>query len=404
MPVNLLIDAWKGVDSHELRLLLDKHIGGPGQYDSESGRPETLFLPLARDLCQVGLVFRDKKIVAIEPGPAFDSAQWKRISEAITESLLGGSLKIGRDYSFSGFRVQGSWRGEQSRVQILPPPEGAPRAPVEIAEHPFILEFPVRSSDFWPLTNHRRIRDHRKVTMLLNILLAGGVTFPPTRPRHFWAHVPKADGLPETMWVQQSYLADLGDLVLDELSPPGAERLRELEPEQYYARSGYDGGGLRLPADLDESIRRYFLLPQERRAKFDRATFWMDMATRQWTVSVSLSFACLVSAVESLTDRGTTHRVHCPACQADSQHEAPGATERFRAFFEAYAPGASLRNRRSQIYALRSEILHGSDLMQLDQDLAFGWDPPGWNERQLHEELWNLTRIALRNWLTSDVT
>ena len=39
--------------------------------------------------------------------------------------------------------------------------------------------------------------------------------------------------------------------------------------------------------------------------------------------------------------------------------------------------------------------------MQLDQDLAFGpvWDPPEQNERELHEELWGLTRVALRSWL-----
>ena len=35
--------------------------------------------------------------------------------------------------------------------------------------------------------------------------------------------------------------------------------------------------------------------------------------------------------------------------------------------------------------------------MQLD--LLLGWNPPGWNERELHDELWRLTRIAVRNWL-----
>ncbi len=51
------------------------------------------------------------------------------------------------------------------------------------------------------------------------------------------------------------------------------------------------------------------------------------------------------------------------------------------------------------MYGLRSGILHGSELMQLDQDLAFGWDPPWWNERELHEDLWGLTQVAPRNWL-----
>ena len=51
------------------------------------------------------------------------------------------------------------------------------------------------------------------------------------------------------------------------------------------------------------------------------------------------------------------------------------------------------------MYSLRSGILHGSELMQLDQDLAFGWDPPWSDERELYEDLWGLTRVALRNWL-----
>jgi hypothetical protein len=35
----------------------------------------------------------------------------------------------------------------------------------------------------------------------------------------------------------------------------------------------------------------------------------------------------------------------------------------------------------------------------MDQDLAFGWDPPGWDEDKLHKELWSITRLSLRNWL-----
>jgi hypothetical protein len=399
MPENLLADEWRTADSYELRLLLDKHIGGPGQYDRAAGIPQKFYLPLARSSCRVAIVFRDREIVAIEPGPAFDAVQWVRVREEITRSLFEGGNRIGREYSFCGFRVQGSWRGTQSRLQILPPPNDAPEAPVEMADHPFILEFPLLGSDFWRLTNHRRTREHRQLTLLLNVLLTSGTTFQPSRSPHCWAIVPLAGGVSQSIWVQQSYSARLGDVVLDDLLPPAATRLRELDPEEYYAQSGYDGEGLRVPTDLDESISRYLRLPHGGRTKFDRAAFWMDMAARQWEVSVSASFAALVSAVEALTDRGTTHRVYCETCQSDSQHEAPGATERFRAFFEEYAPGASLRNRRSQMYSLRSGILHGSDLMQMDQDVAFGWDPPGWNERQLHDELWSITRLALRNWL-----
>jgi len=172
-----------------------------------------------------------------------------------------------------------------------------------------------------------------------------------------------------------------------------------VEPEEYYATVGHDGKGLPVPADLDESICCYAGLSAGNRAKFDRATFWIDMASRQWNTSVSASFAALVSAIESLAERGNIHQIKCPTCGKPAQHEVPGATRRFKDFFDTYALGAALARRRDDMYSLRSDILHGSDLMQLDQDLAFGWDLPQWNELELHEELWGLTRVALRNWL-----
>lgn len=399
MTANLLPEMWGHLDSHELRLLLDQRIGGPGQYDGHSYNSNRLYLPLADSSCRIVLTFQGDKIVTIEPGSAFDAAEWKQISEEIEKSILAGPLMVGRDCSFSSFRVLGWWRGARSQVQILPPPDHAPRAHVESAQHPFILEFPVQASDFWPVTNHRRLREHRKLTLLLNVLLAGRTCLQSRRSEHFWASMPREDGSSEFKWVQSFFFAKLGKIVIDELSPRAGEPLEKVEPEEYYTKVGHDGRGLRIPADLDQSICLYLQLSPTNRTKFDCATFWMDMASRQWTTSVSASFAALVSAIEALTERGDTHEFKCPICGKPTQHEVPGATRRFKGFFDTYAPGVALAKRRDDMYSLRSGILHGSKLIQLDQDLAFGWDPPGWNEYKLHGELWGLTRIALRNWL-----
>ncbi len=428
MTANLLSERWTDLDSAELRLLLDERIGGPGQYRDRSDNPNVLYLPLAGATCRVSLTFRGAKIDAIEPGPAFDAAEWKRISEEIDKSILTGPIKVGREFSFSSFRVPGSWKGERSDLQILPPPDDAPRAPVESAEHPFILEFPMRTCAARRITNHRRIREHRKLTLLLNVLLAGRTSLQGRGLQHFWASVPRDDDRQkiswfqkvqqvlfrwsrppgrastaerEIKWVQQFFFAKLGKAVLDELSPPATQRLEEVDAEKYYTSVGHDGKGLRVPADLDDLICCYLELPPRNRAKFDRAAFWMDMASRLWNISMSASFAALVSSVESLTERGKTHYFSCPVCGGDWQHEVPGAMERFRAFFDVHAPEGALRKRRTMMYSLRSGILHGSTLMQLDEDLAFGWDPPGWNERELHKDLWGLTRVALRDWLRS---
>jgi len=182
---------------------------------------------------------------------------------------------------------------------------------------------------------------------------------------------------------------------------PANEQLEELEPKAYYAQVGHDGRGLRVPADLDESIYCYRQLSADNRDKFDRATFWMDMASRQWNMSMSASFAALVSAISSLLEPGELQRFKRPF-HAGSQHEVSQAMEEFEVFFEKYGGQASSGDRRREMYSFWSKIIRGSELMQLDQldlDFAFGWDPPWWKERELYNELWSLARAALRNWL-----
>lgn len=380
MTTSLLQTGWTNLDPAELRFILLECIGKPGQYDGRDSNPNTFYLPLAGSSCRLKLTFSDSKhIVAIEAGPAFDAVQWE---EVVKEIEGNGQHKVGCDCSFSSFRVAGSWRGERSGLQILPPPADAPVAPLELAEHPFILEYPVKASELWPITNFRRMREHRQLTQLLNVLLAGGTTIQPRRPRHLWAMVPgEGDGDQKVKWVQEFYFANFGDAVRGDLSPPAAETLEEVDPETYYATVGHDGRGLRIPADLDDSICCYMRLSKANRDKFGRAAFWMNMASRQWTDSLSASFASLAIAIEALGDRALT------------------PTKRFSTFIERYAPSASLEDRRKKMYALRSDILHGSGLMEMDQDAHFGWAPPEQKERDFINELWGLTRIAMRNWL-----
>lgn len=380
MTTDLLQPGWTDFDSAELRFILLECIGKPGQYDGRDSSPNTFYLPLAGPSCQIKLTFSDsKQIVAIEPGAAFDANQWKQVVEEIERT---GPHKVGRDYSFSSYRVRGSWRGKRSGVQILPPHVNAPVAPAERAEHPFILEFPAKVSDNWRITNFRRRREHRRLTFLLNILLAGNTTIQTSRPKHLWAIMSEESfGSENVKWVQEFYFANIGNIVQDELSPPAAETLEEVDSERYYATVGHDGQGLRVPVDLDDSICCYMGLSKANQENFFRAGFWMDMASRQWTMSFSASFASLAIAVEALGER-----------------DSP-PTARFRNFIERYAPGASLEKRRNEMYELRSDILHGSGLMEMDQDAHFGWTPPEHKEEELLRELWGLTRIAMRNWL-----
>jgi hypothetical protein len=208
--------AWSKVDAAEVRFILLELIGKPGQYNDRDANPYTFYLPLAGPSCRLKLTFSNtKELVAIEPGPAFDPGQWAEVVEEIEGR---GGRRIGRDCSFSSHRVNGSWRGKRSGIQILPPPADAPQSVFEMAEHPFILEYPLTASKFWPITNFRRMREHRRLTFLLNVLLAGHTTMQPRRSKHLWAIVNGDGSNPEVKWVQEFYYTNLGDAVQDELS------------------------------------------------------------------------------------------------------------------------------------------------------------------------------------------
>ena len=60
----------------------------------------------------------------------------------------------------------------------------------------------------------------------------------------------------------------------------------------------------------------------------------------------------------------------CPECGKPGHHEVPGATRLFVDFIDRYAPGTASKKRRQEMYGLRSGVLHGADLLQIDQDIA----------------------------------
>ena len=91
------------------------------------------------------------------------------------------------------------------------------------------------------------MQQHRKLTLLLNVLLTGGASYQSRRSAHFWAGVHRGEEF-KSEWVQKSFFAPLDAAVIDELSPPASEALEALELEDY-REVGIDGKGLRVPAD-----------------------------------------------------------------------------------------------------------------------------------------------------------
>jgi hypothetical protein len=376
-------------------IVLHERIGGTWQGNISARKPSRLYIPEFGPTCRVVLRFDGSKIIAIERGQAFDRTQWEQISSEIENSVLRGPTRVGREYSFSSRRVTGSWRGRHSGVQILPPPSNAPNPTIQPADYPFILEFPVIHTSIDQVTNHRRIRKHRDLTLLLNILLFGGAKFMGSRPPNVW--VLDLDNLGRNSeWVQQGFNAPFGPPLIGSLSAPAADQLEEVAPDKYDEPVVTDE--LRVPSDLDQSIWLYEALSDSDREKFDRAAFWFSTSSRMWDTSMSASFTALAFAIESMSIGRNVCEVLCPTCGSAIES---GPTKLFKNFLATYAPGASLARDRNDMYDLRSDVVHGEHLVELDREIPIvgAWTPPGFKEQDQYRALWQLTRTALRNWL-----
>ena len=375
-PENLL--TWSNPNVGELLVLLYERMKGTWQGNILVKEPAELYIPMGKAECRVKLTFDGPKLKTIQPGPAFNRREWEQIREEIERST-SGPMTVGREFSFSGRPVMGSWKGARSGVQICPPPANVGQLPElsGIDDHAFILEFPLMDAGVPAVTNHRRIRKARDLTMLLNLFLAGGTRYTESSPT-------------------------LPNFLTNSLSPPSPTQLEVLERKSYDKILGDDGGGLRIPSDLDDAICTYEALTDSKREKLDRSLFWFSTLKDIRNVSVSASFAAMVSATEAMTSRSVPHAILCPDCHRPTEHEVPGSTKLFKNFLATYAPGASASRDRDLMYNLRSEVVHGEHLVELDREIPImGWTPSGFKEVERYGGLWNLTRTALQNWLTN---
>ena len=77
---------------------------------------------------------------------------------------------IGRQVFFSLHPVRAWWR-YRDRLQILPVPPQAPKAPGPYAEHPFLIEYIYRKTSGESINTSRRNQEASKLLLLLNALL-----------------------------------------------------------------------------------------------------------------------------------------------------------------------------------------------------------------------------------------
>jgi hypothetical protein len=382
----------------ELLQVLLQHFGSA----ADSGKGREVLYPKDPPFALRVVFNKRREPTAAYAGDALTSDVLQRLQERIDrEFVASAGVAVNRQAYFCGAPVGGWWR-HRDRFQILPVPEGAPKAEFPLVDHPFLIEvrYP-RAPDFF-LDSCRRARLVSKLGLLLNALL---VT--PVRPlggrslgslRFAWVLLPpEREGAElKVAYRQEAYHYEGMCNHADDFSDvAGLPPIREVVPGDYYQwERRRVGDALEVPSDLSDSFDRYYELDAVAQGRFLNACYWLSQANQ--TSSASMRFLAAVQAIETLVDP-STGGTKCPQCGLTKR---PGATQQFAAFLQRYMPSSDADDGRRLLYEIRSGLTHGYlPPFLTDTEILGMLHPAADQEREHLTRALTSARVGLRNWL-----
>jgi hypothetical protein len=333
-------------------------------------------------------------IVAMKPGPALTTAALATVIGLIeTELLRPPATYVSREVLFAALPVEGFFRFRDD-WQILPVPDNAPKPSMLVGPHPFLLEARVLTSSVPFLRMQRQRRRLEDLQAVLSLLLHGGVAGRARSSHHRWVTVLREpDMQPETLLADEGYSYPGYVASGQEFgSTEGLTQLTTVPDEDYFSLIGISTEQrLELPACLGRVMELLEAADSAVRDPFMRACVWLDRALAVWPESISLSYIALVNAVETLTTGSPV--VKCAHCGST----APGPTRAFKDCLGTYAGGTD-QAMRDRLYDLRSQLVHGTLLLDRDMPGLPGFDPDGLEQRDSWYAMHSIARIAVVNW------
>ena len=283
-------------------------------------------------------------------------------------------------------------------LQLVPAPNAAPRPQLAQADHPFIIEFPLKQSIDNGVTNTRRTRGTVEWGWILNLLIRTKIRFINFRTRSMWA-IENAPGAAadfgSAKWSREAYGIPGMTSAQAAFSEAGPSRIPVVPHEQYYSAGWHPlDDTFSVPDSLPRLINAVRTLPRVDRRRFMRAAQWFYAALELFDDNTSSSFQALASAIEAMIPPSPVDP--CPQCGKD---RSPGPTARFNSFLERFAP-LPAGDKRPRFFGTRSGLTHGSLLFFLDEvPWAYFSSTESLRQRMRHGEFFHTTRTALVNWL-----
>jgi hypothetical protein len=387
----------EGVSALELLQVLLQHFGS----SADSGNRREVLYPKDPPFALRVVFSKRGEPAAAHAGEALTSEVLQGLQERIHREFVAvAGMSVNRQAYFCRERVGGWWR-YRDQFQILPVPEGAPKAEFPLGDHPFLIEFRYpRAPDFF-LDSCRRARLVSKLGLLLNALL---VT--PVKPlggrslgslRFAWVLLPpEREGAElKVAYRQEGYHYEgMCNHAEDFSDVAGLPPIREVVPDDYYQWERRLGNALEVPSDLCDSFDRYYQLDAAAQDRFLNACYWLSQANQ--TASASMRFLAAVQAIETLVDP-STGGVKCPQCEVTKR---PGPTQQFAAFLKRYVPSSGADDGGRLLYEVRSGLTHGYLPPFLTDTESLGMLHPTSDQQGGYLTLaLTSARVGLRNWL-----
>ncbi len=355
-------------------------------------------------------VSRRGRIARIRLWPGVTSDEVDAIRNEVEDALVVNQTPTAAQYvGFCSRPVTNCYR-YRGKFQILPVPNGAPLPNVKIADHPFLLQYWYNWSSHLSVSARRRLEQAQKYLRLLDLLSGTRIHGGPRYIQHAWVWPPMEE--PDdraSRWAQLGYnypgltheIQGLSDMA-------GCQPVRFVPAAYHFAHLGVTGESLALPDDVERALDLAFGLGAHDRKRLERALIYLGHAKSVWYESQSLSYVGHVMAIEALVDKPERCEVCRQAilqqgtrCRACSQAMF-GTTRAFKEFLETHAPAIhdepGVRNR---LYALRSALAHGYEVMLRDLSplTSIGWYSR--QESELEATLQRISGAAIRSWLHS---
>ena len=316
-------------------------------------------------------------IERIQLSEDFPLSELEEIEKKIQDTLLTEQeTKVCQLIAFCDAEVTGYFR-YRDLFQILPMPDDAPKSMFFIpSSYPFILEVSYQSCPN-PMIEGTRQREKAVIyTRLLNLLSNQGISPSPLVAQSGWVLKTENPSNITSEWKQLGYIYPGLKGTMDNFS--SVENINPLERTPfityYFEPLTKPHVPLTLPDTLEQTLDKAFALDKSNWKKFFMACSWYAQYQQIWAVSHSAAFIALVAAIECLIQEKEVcdfckqpilenAEDICPSCRQPRYR----VTKRFQDFLKAYFPAIdSFPKEKKLLYQVRSQLAHGSDLLQAD--------------------------------------